>query len=682
MAFLFEKVVSVSIIANWLILAVILLRLLLKKAPKWIACLLWAVVAVRLICPFSIESPVSLVPETTSAIQEAVDTSLIHPEIVPDNTTALSPQEKISDPNVSNGSSVSVLPLIWVCGVFLMLGYLTLSYLKMRRLVREAVWEKENIWICDAVPTPFILGIIRPKIYLPSGLPEQNREYVIAHEQSHLRCKDHWWKPMAFLLLAVFWFDPLMWIVYPLVCRDIEFACDERVIRHYGLSGKKAYSEALLACSSNRKLVLACPVAFGETAVVQRIRNVLNYKKPRFWIILVSVIVIAIMAVGFLTVPSKDVSVPQYEQYCSMNQQIEVMRGVNENRQADSVVEVMFQETSGPSTVQLELWCKAESGAEWMVGTTADLDLAGNASLVIPSGCNTYSILATAVEGKSGYATFIVSEPIPKPIDEEVIESTESFTIEEWDRYPDGIRIETYAGKMFTGHVMIVRDPSSVYLATSSDPLSKDTPGIRIDEALENENALAAVNAGRFFDDGSASRAVGSVPCGLVLSGNDVIWDDEQTFEEGFVGFNKDNILVVASSMTEAEAKALEIRDGCTSGPVLMVNGKPNREVYDSDSGYNPRTVVGQCADGAVLFVCADGRSAESLGATYGDMIDILTQYGAVNACALAGGSSSVMMYRDTYGRYGEAGQVQMVNNYALPQGQPRRMPTYWMVKP
>lgn len=682
MASLFEKVVSVSIIANWLILAVILLRLLLKKAPKWITCLLWAVVAVRLICPFSIESPVSLVPETTSAIQEAVDTNLIHPEAAPSQTAVTLTQQETPDSHPGSNSFASLTPLVWGIGVLLMLGYLTLSYLKMRRLVREAVWEKANIWICDAVPTPFILGMIRPKIYLPSGLPEQNREYVIAHEQSHLLCKDHWWKPMAFLLLAVFWFDPLMWIAYPLVCRDIEFACDERVIRHYGLSGKKAYSEALLACSSNRKLVLACPVAFGETAVVQRIRNVLNYKKPRFWIILVSVIVIAIMAVGFLTVPRKDVSVPQYEQYCTMNQQIEVMRGVNENRQADSVVEVMFQETSGPSTVQLELWCKAESGAEWMVGTTADLDLTGNAFLVIPSGCNTYSILATAVEGKSGYATFIVSEPIPKPIDEEVIESTEPLTIEEWDRYPDGIRIETYAGKTFTGHVMIVRDPSSVYLAASSDPLSKDTPGIRIDEALENENALAAVNAGRFFDDGSASRAVGSVPCGLVLSGNDVIWDDEQTFEEGFVGFNKDNILVVASSMTEAEAKALEIRDGCTSGPVLMVNGKPNREVYDSDSGYNPRTVVGQCADGAVLFVCADGRSAESLGATYGDMIDILTQYGAVNACALAGGSSSVMMYRDTYGRYGEAGQVQMVNNYALPQGQPRRMPAYWMVKP
>lgn len=596
MAFLFEKVVSVSMIANWLILAVILLRLLLKKAPKWIACLLWAVVAVRLICPFSIESPVSLVPETTSAIQEAVDTSLIHPEIGPDNTTALSPQEKISDPNVSNGSSVSVLPLIWVCGVFLMLGYLTLSYLKMRRLVREAVWEKENIWICDAVPTPFILGIIRPKIYLPSGLPEQNREYVIAHEQSHLRCKDHWWKPMAFLLLAVFWFDPLMWIAYPLVCRDIEFACDERVIRHYGLSGKKAYSEALLACSSNRKLVLACPIAFGETAVVQRIRNVLNYKKPRFWIILVSVIVIAITAVGFLTVPVKknasDVTLPEQD------------RGnITTPEQVTMNVTTPQTENSAPSDA-------------------------------------------------------------------------------EWGNFPDGIRIETYTGETFTGHVMIVRDPSSIYLAASSDPLSKDTPGIRPEQAMARENALAAVNAGRFFDDGSASQAVGSVPLGLVLAGSRVIWNDDPVFEKSFVGFNQDDILIVASSMTEAEAKDLKIRDGCTSGPVLMINGEPNREVIDDNSGYNPRTAIGQRADGAVIFVCADGRSAESLGATNADILDILTQYGVVNACALAGGAASVMYYRDTDGRYGEAGQVQMVNNYALPQGQPRRMPAYWMVKP
>ena len=129
--------------------------------------------------------------------------------------------------------------------------------------------------------TPFILGMLRPRIYLPSGLSETNREYVIAHEQSHLWWKDHWWKPLAFILLAVYWFDPLVWIAYTMVCSDIEFACDERVVRHYGLPEKKAYSEALLECSDHRKLVLVCPVAFGETAVVQRVRNVLNYKKPR-----------------------------------------------------------------------------------------------------------------------------------------------------------------------------------------------------------------------------------------------------------------------------------------------------------------------------------------------------------------------------------------------------------------
>lgn len=596
MASLFEKVVSVSIIANWLILAVILLRLLLKKAPKWITCLLWAVVAVRLICPFSIESPVSLVPETTSAIQEAVDTNLIHPEAAPSQTAVTLTQQETPDSHPGSNSFASLTPLVWGIGVLLMLGYLTLSYLKMRRLVREAVWEKENIWICDAVPTPFILGIIRPKIYLPSGLPEQNREYVIAHEQSHLRCKDHWWKPMAFLLLAVFWFDPLMWIAYPLVCRDIEFACDERVIRHYGLSGKKAYSEALLACSSNRKLVLACPIAFGETAVVQRIRNVLNYKKPRFWIILVSVIVIAITAVGFLTVPVKknasDVTLPEQD------------RGnITTPEQVTMNVTTPQTENSAPSDA-------------------------------------------------------------------------------EWGNFPDGIRIETYTGETFTGHVMIVRDPSSIYLAASSDPLSKDTPGIRPEQAMARENALAAVNAGRFFDDGSASQAVGSVPLGLVLAGSRVIWNDDPVFEKSFVGFNQDDILIVASSMTEAEAKDLKIRDGCTSGPVLMINGEPNREVIDDNSGYNPRTAIGQRADGAVIFVCADGRSAESLGATNADILDILTQYGVVNACALAGGAASVMYYRDTDGRYGEAGQVQMVNNYALPQGQPRRMPAYWMVKP
>lgn len=602
----FAKLVSISIVANWLILAVILLRVLLKKAPRWITCILWVLVAVRLVFPFSIESPVSLIPETTSVIQEAVDTNLIHPEVVPSDTAEFTAQEENDNTYISSKSSVSIIPFVWCFGVSLMLCYLVFSYFKMLWLVREAVPEREKIWVCDAVTTPFILGIIRPKIYLPSGLQEPNREYVIAHEQSHLRCKDHWWKPMAFVLLSVFWFNPLMWIAYTLVCRDIEFACDERVVHHYGLPEKKAYSEALLECSNNRKLVLACPVAFGETAVIQRVRNVLNYKRPRFWIILISIIVIIITAIGFLTVPAKkDASDP-----------VSTVPVQDEVRVAES--------------------------------------------------------LKDAIEP-------VDTVPIQDEVPPTMLPEAQKI---DWENYPDGIRIEPYTGENFTAHVMVVRDPSKVYLAASSNPLSMDTPGVPMDEAMEREQAIAAANAGPFFDDGTSSQSVGSVPIGLVLSGNAVIWNDQQISEYGFVGFNNDNILIVASSMTETEAKEQGIRDGCSSGPVLMINGEPNMEIYNGNSGYRPRTAVGQRSDGAVVFICADGRNPDSLGATYADMIDILTEYGAVNACALNDGSASNMLYRDADGRYGEKGAMQMLNRYPVGATSLRRMPTFWMVKP
>ena len=606
MAAVFAKLVSISIVANWLILAVILLRVLLKKAPRWITCILWALVAVRLVFPFSIESPVSLIPETTSVIQEAVDTNLIHPEVVPSDTAAFPAQEGNSNIYIGIKPSVSIIPFVWCFGVCLMLCYLVFSYFKMLCLVKEAVPEREKIWVCDAVTTPFILGIIRPRIYLPSGLLEPNREYVIAHEQSHLRCKDHWWKPMAFVLLSVFWFNPLMWIAYALVCRDIEFACDERVVHHYGLPEKKAYSEALLECSSNRKLVLACPVAFGETAVIQRVRNVLNYKRPRFWVILICIIVIVVTAIGFLTVPAKkDASDP----VGTVPVQDEVRMTESSNNAIEPVDTVPIQNEVNPTIL---------------------------------------------------------------PEEQQV----------NWEDYPDGIRIEPYTGENFTAHVMIVRDPSKVHLTASSDPLSMDTPGVSMDEAMEREQAIAAVNAGPFFDDGTSSQSVGSVPIGLVLSGNAVIWNDQQNSEYGFVGFNNDNILIVASSMTETEAKEQGIRDGCSSGPVLMINGEPNMDAYNGNFGYRPRTAVGQRADGAVVFVCAEGRNADSLGATYADMIDILTEFGAVNACALNDGSASNMLYRDADGRYGEKGAMQMLNPYPIGTTSLRRMPTFWMVKP
>lgn len=597
----FSKLVGISLVANWLILAVVVLRLLLKKAPRRVTCILWLIVALRLIVPFSIESPVSMIPQTTSVIQEAVDTNLIHPEVISSVVTPEPGQDETNAAYVRNGQHMPVLPLIWCGGMAAMLCYFAFSYLRMRHLVREAARETGNIWICDAVTTPFILGLIRPRIYIPSGLSGATREYVIAHEQSHLRWKDHWWKPLAFVLLAVYWFDPLVWVSYALLCRDIEFACDERVIHHYGITDKKAYSRALLECSTGKRLVLACPVAFGETAVTQRIRNVLRYKRPRFWVILVCAVVIAVMAVGFLTVPAK---------------------------------------TAAPD---LQESAPTQDTAE----TTAPL---------------------------------VQTQPATVPM----TNSEEDVRSDEWAGFRDGVRIDTYTGKTFTAHVMLVRDPSAVYLATASHQLSKETPGIPMDDAMEQENAIAAVNAGIYFDDGSSSLAVGSVPCGLVLSKSAIVWDDlhDMSLGDGFAGFNKDNILIVGSSMTAAEAADLEIRDGCAAGPVLIINGKPVTAVYDGTSGYNQRTAIGQRSDGTVIFVCVEGRTADSLGATYADLVDIMTEYEAVNACAMTGGSSSNMLYRDTEGRYGTKGQTQMFNPYPIGTTSLGRRPTFWMVSP
>lgn len=252
---------------------------------------------------------------------------------------------------------------------------------------------------------------------------------------------------------------------------------------------------------------------------------------------------------------------------------------------------------------------------------------------------------------------------------------------DEWADYPDGIRIETISGDTYNAYLMIIRDPARVYMATAQEKFSRSVPGERINRQMEKEGADAAINAGAFFDNGTASPEVGSVPCGLVFAGGECVWDDGTTYN-GFAGFNEENILVVAKSMTKSQAEELGIRDGCCFGPVLIMNGVINEEAYNSNSGYNPRTCIAQREDGAVLFLCVDGRQAGSLGATYADLIDILVENQAVNACNLDGGSSSVMLYRDLYGRYGEAGEIQMINNYSLLQQEPRKMPTFYMVHP
>ena len=307
---LFLKTLNMSIAASWLILAVMLLRFVLKKAPKWIAVLLWGIVAVRLVVPFSFESALSLIPsaETFNAHNIQYETPAISSGI-PAINHAVNP---ILGETFAPNPAASVNPLyvctfivsvIWLVGIAAMLLYAVITYVQVHRSVAERAPYEGNIFLCDQVKSPFILGLVRPKIYLPSSMDAMAMEPVIAHEKAHLARHDHWWKPMGFLILAVHWFNPLCWAAYVLLCRDIEIACDERAIRKMDLDGKKHYSTALLECSTQRRLVTICPLAFGEVGVKERVKNVLNYKRPTFWVIAAAVVACAVVTVCFATNP-------------------------------------------------------------------------------------------------------------------------------------------------------------------------------------------------------------------------------------------------------------------------------------------------------------------------------------------------------------------------------------------
>ncbi len=278
-----------------------------------------------------------------------------------------------------------------------------------------------------------------------------------------------------------------------------------------------------------------------------------------------------------------------------------------------------------------------------------------------------------------------ISVPLPEDVSDvsQVVINNVSGTTQtdEWKDHPDGIKIETIYGDTYTAYVMTIKNPKDVYLATSTSKFTTAIPGTRIHNQIVTEGALAAINGGAFNDDGTLGSYIGSLPIGLTVSEGKIVWDDGRSYE-GFAGFTKDDILIVANTMTADKAKELSIRDGCCFGPVLLMNGVVNDTEFSGNSGYNPRTAIGQRADGAVIFVCVDGRQAGSLGATYADLINIMVEYGAVNACNLDGGASSVMLYRDTYGRYGETGKIVMVNNHAILQEVPRKMPTFFMVRP
>ena len=314
MSGIFLKLLNLSISASWLVLVVLALRLVLKRAPKWVNVLLWGMVALRLMLPFSIESALSLIPSA-----ETVSPEVVQFDPAPTITSGVTIIDNAVNPSLSESFAAaplaSVNPLyvwtylagwVWLIGLAAMLAYALVSYLRLRRRVSASIPLWENIYVCDEVPSPFILGIVRPRIYLPSALDEAQRGSVLSHERAHLARRDHWWKPLGFALLAVYWFNPLLWLAYTLLCRDIELACDERVLRGMDAGQVKAYSSALLACSVPRRMLAACPLAFGEVGVGARVKNALRYKKPAFWVIAASVAVCVVVAVCFLTNPRTD----------------------------------------------------------------------------------------------------------------------------------------------------------------------------------------------------------------------------------------------------------------------------------------------------------------------------------------------------------------------------------------
>lgn len=312
---IFLKLVNMSITAGWLIIAAVIIRAVLKNAPKSFRFILWALVAVRLVCPFSFESVLSLVPSS-----EPINTEIMFSKS-PGIDSGIKAVDDVINPviesKLSPDISESVNPMqvivfagtfIWICGMVIMLLYAFISYLRLRKKTAAFLWIDKNVRICDNISSPFILGVFKPVIYVPSFLNTTQLEYILAHERAHIKRRDYIWKPLGYMLLTVYWFNPLIWLSYILLCRDIELACDERVIKDMNITGRKEYSGVLLDCSIKRRTFMLCPLAFGEVGVKERIKSVLNYKKPAFWLIIIFAVLCVVVSLCLFTSPKKSVS--------------------------------------------------------------------------------------------------------------------------------------------------------------------------------------------------------------------------------------------------------------------------------------------------------------------------------------------------------------------------------------
>lgn len=309
----FLKLVNLSISASWLILAVLVLRVVLKKAPKWVMPLLWGVVALRLVCPFSIESALSLIPSAETIPSEIV-TETREPVLYEQATLDIATNPTLpSAAEVPVGVSrqqaqvdFNIYSILWLAGMAALLVHALVSAGKLKRKLATAILLRDNIYESEFVDSPFVFGVVKPNIYLPMHMDEGTAAYVIAHEHAHLARRDHWWKVLGYLVLALHWFNPLVWLAYILFCRDIELACDEKVVKGLDGAARADYSQALLSCAAPKRAVAACPLAFGEGNIKTRVKSALHYKKPAFWVAAAAVLAVVIVAVCFLTNPRSE----------------------------------------------------------------------------------------------------------------------------------------------------------------------------------------------------------------------------------------------------------------------------------------------------------------------------------------------------------------------------------------
>lgn len=306
---LFLRVINISISASWMVMAVLILRLMFRKAPKWLGPVLWGMVGLRLILPFSIDSPWNLIPSaqtinvTTDAEQPHIASGI---QAVDKSVNAYIETHYYESAGTTAdhfANLTTVLGCIWIFGMVLLMLYTIISYERIRRKTKTAVKVVNNVYFCENVISPFVLGSLRPRIYLPFDISEQDKKFIIEHEQMHIRHHDHWMKPVGYALLILHWFNPLMWVAYILFCKDIELACDESVIRKIGKQARADYAQTLLNYSIPHRAIVACPIAFGEISVKERVAQVLNYKKPAFWIIGTATVVCVAMAMCFLSNP-------------------------------------------------------------------------------------------------------------------------------------------------------------------------------------------------------------------------------------------------------------------------------------------------------------------------------------------------------------------------------------------